>query len=81
MDEDCINWTEHFGVNTERRRIELDTSEFIGEKTTRFHRFQICSKLCQKNVLIEEVQRKKYKRKIILIKIKFKVSNVRTHIS
>ena len=33
MDEDCINWTEHFGVNTEKRRTELDTSEFIGEKT------------------------------------------------
>ena len=33
MDEDCINWTEHFGVNTEKRRTELDTSAFIGEKT------------------------------------------------
>ena len=82
MDEDCINWTEHFGVNTEKRRTELDTSEFIGEKTKHdFIAFRFVVNFVKKNVLIEEVQRKKYKRKIIFIKIKFKVSNVRTHIS
>jgi hypothetical protein len=83
MDEDCINWTEHFGVNTEKRRTELDTSAFIGEKTKHdFIAFRfVVNFVKKKNVLIEEVQRKKYKRKIIFIKIKFKVSNVRTHIS